>query len=113
VSPSQWIPRPLERAQQVYEHCNSLAAFETSRDLESITLALLRTACQDRATLEHALVLYRARTRDTPDDLINRKGAALMARVGRFLRIDVAAERHRHDPGRVVAVPAVPNPAAR
>ena len=90
VSPSPLIYRPLERAQQVYEHCNWLAASETACDLESITLALLRTACQDRGTLEHALALYRARTWDTPDDLINRRGAALMARVGRFLRIDVA-----------------------
>ena len=89
MSPSV-IARNLERAQQVCEHSNSLAASSTSRDLESITVALLRTAGQDRGTLEHALVLFRSHARDKPADSVGRRGAALMARVGQFLGIDPA-----------------------
>jgi len=75
------MTRPLERAQEVCRLSSSLAASQTAGDLEAMTMALLRTAHHDRATLEHSLVLFRTRLREHPSDLVSRKGAALMKSV--------------------------------
>jgi len=84
------LPRPLERAQQVCLHSSTLAASEKAGTLEQMTVALLRTAHQDQATLEHSLVLYRNRLRDHPLDAVSHRGAELMSSVLRFLGASVS-----------------------
>lgn len=91
VSLPQSAAPAVELSQQVYELCNWLAGSRAFGDLESCSAALLSTACHDRGVLEHALVLYRSRVRDVPGDVVARRGAILMATVGRFLGLDPAS----------------------
>jgi hypothetical protein len=85
---SSWLSRSgrhEETAQVVVRSSISLAAAGPGADIGRVALALLRVANNDRATLEHALVVCRSLARDDSADERLNAAIRLLERVIVFL----------------------------
>jgi hypothetical protein len=79
--PTAAAPRPLERAQLVWQRALTLARRGASEDRDrfAVMLDLLRTAHHGPATMSHALALGEAHGRDTPGDPATGDAVRLLA----------------------------------
>jgi hypothetical protein len=75
----------VELAQLICKRSTELAADGGPADVSRAALGLVRTAGYDKATLQHAKVIFRTRLRTHPDDAASADGLKLLTRVLAFL----------------------------
>jgi hypothetical protein len=75
----------VELAQLICKRSSELAAHAEPGDVDKAALRLARAANYDRATLQHASVIFRTRLRNHPGDKASSDGLRLLTKVLAFL----------------------------